>query len=141
MKKGFTLIELLVVVSIIGILTVIGLGSYNFFIRAARDARRESDLKFIQSALEQYHADQKYYPSIVVAGGSLIFGSKTYLTTVPNDPKGIDSYWYVPIPDGCGVVPCTSYCLYVKLETATVPKTEGTCNNLPVNYNLSVTRP
>lgn len=61
--KGFTLIELLVTISILAILMMIVLISYINVMKNGRDAKRKSDLAMIQSALEQYHADQGYYPS------------------------------------------------------------------------------
>ncbi len=109
-KGGFTLIELMVVVSIIAILSTIGLVGYQVVTKNARDAKRQSDLKAIQSALEQYHADQFYYPFPAGASGwsstngcnanyenagwftvtcalkSPPNGSKTYLNKIPNDP-------------------------------------------------------
>ena len=53
-KSGFTLIELLVVISIIGILSTVVLASLNTARRKSRDARRITDLKQIQLALELY---------------------------------------------------------------------------------------
>lgn len=54
MKKnyGFTLVELMVVISIIAILSLIGLTLYNTTIRNSRDARRKGDIDAIASALE-----------------------------------------------------------------------------------------
>lgn len=49
---GFTLIELLVVISIIAVLAVIGLAIYTGQQKAARDARRRSDINSIAQAME-----------------------------------------------------------------------------------------
>lgn len=54
-KKGFTLIELLVVVAIIGLLSSVVLASLNSARGKAQDARRKSDLKQIQIAIELYY--------------------------------------------------------------------------------------
>jgi prepilin-type N-terminal cleavage/methylation domain-containing protein len=62
-KKGFTLIELLVVISIIGLLSSVVLVSLNDAKAKARDAKRLSGLKEIQSALELYYAQNNFYPS------------------------------------------------------------------------------
>jgi len=61
--KGFTLIELLVVVAIIGILATVVLASLSSARSNARDARRESDIKTIQNALELYYIDNGVYPT------------------------------------------------------------------------------
>lgn len=137
-KRGFTLIELLVTISIIAILAVIGLSAYGVFRKSARDGRRESDLKFIQSALEQYHGDQKYYPSQL--NSPLKFGNKTYLNQVPVDPIPDTAKPYIYQPSGCSGTSCSGYCIYAKLETALEDKTEVNCT-LHEGYNLGVTKP
>lgn len=60
--KGFTLVELLITISIIGILSAIGLVLYSTVLKQSRDSKRQSDLKSIQLALEQYSNDQGFYP-------------------------------------------------------------------------------
>ena len=56
-SRGFTLIELLVVVAIIGILAAVGMGGVYLRTReAARDGKRVSDMKMIQTGLEQARA-------------------------------------------------------------------------------------
>jgi prepilin-type N-terminal cleavage/methylation domain-containing protein len=63
-QKGFTLIELMLVVLIIGILSGVMLSVINVkgIQQKSRDARRVSDLKKIQTALELYYADYRGYP-------------------------------------------------------------------------------
>jgi len=56
-KKGFTLIELLVVIAIIGLLSTLAVVSLNNARGKARDARRVSDVKAIQTAFELYKND------------------------------------------------------------------------------------
>lgn len=62
LKKGFTLIELLVVISIIGLLSSVVLGSLNTARAKARDARRFSDMRQVQLALELYRDKWGFYP-------------------------------------------------------------------------------
>lgn len=151
---GFTLIELLIVISIIAVLSAIGLIAYGTFLKNARDAKRQSDLKFIQSALEAYHADQTYYPSGTALNSPFTnatgastgtTATKTYMTQVPSEPvAGRNNYKYESSPLDCdnstSTRMCISYCLSASLENLGTPKTEGTCTN-PANYNFTVTRP
>lgn len=142
-RTGFTLIELLITITIIAILSAIALVSYTSFIKNSRNVKRQSDLKFIQSALEQYHADQKYYPFQVTSGGDISFGDRIYMTTVPSDPSGSPIYLYEAQGTSCAELTpgnCTNYCLSAGLENLATPKTEGSCIN-PTDYNFTVTRP
>lgn len=160
-RSGFTLIELLVVLTIIAILSAIGLASYVTFLSESRDAKRQSDLKLIQSALEQYHADQKYYPysGSVSPDGQLtnVTGapsgttlSKTYLNSVPKEPKWQTSPYLYKAYKASGAecvstdaTSCTKYCLYARLENST--QKISTCsdlNDVSGNpYTLEVTSP
>lgn len=87
-KNGFTLIELIVTVTIIAVLTVVGIISYSGTSKKARDNRRMADLEKIRIALELYRqATGSTYP---VNKNSLV---PTYLQAFPIDPKG-NSYSY-----------------------------------------------
>ncbi len=64
-RKGFTLIEILVVVAIVAVLSaivVVGLGPAR---RQGRDARRITDIKQVQAALELYYNRYGHYPDSV----------------------------------------------------------------------------
>ncbi|KKQ18273.1 MAG: hypothetical protein US31_C0006G0004 [Berkelbacteria bacterium GW2011_GWA1_36_9] len=70
MKKGFTLIELLVVMFIIAILASLVIVNVNSARKTARDAKRMSDLKSIQGALEMYNNKSGSYPKTFYTKGS-----------------------------------------------------------------------
>lgn len=71
-KRGFTLIELLVVIGIIGILSTIGAVSFGSARAKARDAKRQGDLRALQSALEIDAANDPLgqYEAVVAAGAT-----------------------------------------------------------------------
>ena len=157
-KKGFTLVELLIAISIIAILTALGFSAYQAVYKASRDSKRQSDLKFIQSALEQYHADQKYYPFSVTPDTEFSFtnsaGKKfTYMTKVPKDPVPPPDYTYVAFGTAncsaggnCSVTTptsCICYCLYTRLENKSSNMiSDAVCSSPPDNrLNYGVTRP
>lgn len=138
-KSGFTIIELLVTVSIIALLSAIGFVVYRSLLQQGRDAKRQSDLKSIQSALEQYRADQGFYPSSLTFAGSSLNNctgnpsalctiTKTYLNIIPADPTGSSQYCYQG-----------SYELYAQLENPPSGAPSYTCNS--TSYNLKVTPP
>ena len=132
-RQGFTLIELLVVIAIIGLLStlaVVALGSARV---KARDSKRLSDLKQLQTALELYYTDQNAYPS----GSGVALGDSThaclnasgfgstgcanaYMGQVPVDPQS-GNYTYTAASSSYSV-------------TATL---EGTVNGLSSGVTLS----
>ena len=86
-KKGFTLIELLVVITIIGILATGATSVYTSQIQKARDTTRVSDVKALQSAIEQYYQDKSYYPATTVAELASSWWILQYISKLPRDPK------------------------------------------------------
>ncbi len=61
-QRGFTLVELLVVIAIIGILASALLVSLNSARISARDARRISHMKQVQTVLELFYNKCGFYP-------------------------------------------------------------------------------
>jgi len=77
-QRGFTLLEILVVISIIGILLGLGSVAFSTAQKKGRDARRRSDMKAVQSALEQYYSVNSTYAAPIGATcGSSLAGSCT----------------------------------------------------------------
>lgn len=106
--KGFTLIELLVVIAIIGILSSVVLASLNSARTKSRDARRISDVKQLQLALELYFDDNSGYPVAAnYAALDLVAGG--YIASMPADPTSGATYEY----EAAGA---TSYCLGTNIE-------------------------
>lgn len=92
-KAGFTLIELLVVIAIIGILASIIAVSLGTARAKGRDAKRISDIRTIQLALETYYNDNGTYPTGIYANQLA-----SYLGTIPFDPKdNVSQYVYYAV--------------------------------------------
>lgn len=88
-QKGFTLVELLVVIAIIGLLSTLAVVALNNARQKSRDARRVSDIKQIQTALELYYNDESGYPAAAAVGGTIKgpTSGTTYMTAIPSNPK------------------------------------------------------
>ena len=100
-KKGLTLIELLIVIAIIGVLSTVLMVNFIGIRERARDARRKSDLRQIQQAIELYKADAGNYPAQNIldgnCGGALLSpdGNTMYMSKVPGDPGSFGCYHYL----------------------------------------------
>lgn len=136
-KKGFTLIELLVVIAIIGLLSTLAVVALSSARTKARDSKRLSDLKQVQTALELYYTDQNAYPTedpaavlgagdlaCLNAAGFAAAGCATpYMGLVPTDPLATQDYTYASA-DG------TTYTITATLE-GTVNGLEGAITASP----------
>ena len=133
MKKGFTLVELLVVITIIGILSSVGLNTFTSAQTKSRDAKRKTQLKQLADAFEAYHNDKGQYPADDGNGGLLAcgvdaeaactWGSSTmentttgtvYMVKLPQDPTLGLIYFYDAGAPVAGLI--TSFQLYARLE-------------------------
>ena len=121
--------ELLIVMSIIAIITAIGLVSYAPINRRSRDAKRKSDLEQVRSALEMYRTDNGQYPLGTLGAFQTLQYAElhldtllvpTYLPSLPSDPKGTKYYYYANIVSGNFY----SYCLCAGVENAAEGKND-----------------
>lgn len=114
-QKGFTLIELLVVIAIIGLLSTLAVVALNNARQKSRDAKRVSDIKQVQTALELYYNDVNSYPAAVTFDGSgtIVNGTVTYMAKVPQNPTPADGCpaLYTYAQDDSGASYHITYCL------------------------------
>ncbi|HXK39136.1 MAG TPA: type II secretion system protein [Candidatus Paceibacterota bacterium] len=118
-SRGFTLIELLVVIAIIGILSSVVLASLNTARQKGRDARRISDLKQLQLALELNYDSSQTYPLALST-----LATNGYISTVPVDPSTSAAYSYASLNNdntACAATPCNRYVLGCTLEVSGNP--------------------
>lgn len=78
---GFTLLELLTVMTIMALLTTVGIVGYRHSIRTGKEAVLKENLYLLNHALEQHRADRGKYPSSLDE-----LRTVGYIREVPVDP-------------------------------------------------------
>lgn len=126
--------EILVVVSIIGILSTIGISGFSAISRGGRDALRKSDLEQLRSALEIYKSDNGQYPGATIACIADLTAS--YINPYPQDPRK-PSYKYCYKQTGS-----LTYIVCAHLENGDASDNcGGTSNACTGNCNYQVANP
>lgn len=162
--RGFTLIEIMIAVAIVGVIFGVIITSAASVRKNSRDAQRQADLFAIQSAMQNYYADQNYFPNSPptsnnvasypsgaitncagIASGCTV--SRTYMPLIPADPSSVN-YKYKAVLDATTAnrtTECTSssnpnschfYYLCATLENAT-PQTasqNADCTNSTTGF-------
>lgn len=140
MRSGFTLIELLVSISIIAILSTIGLIAYTGITSRARDSQRIDDARKIVTVLELYKSSTSTYPIVADDWNTHSGKSQPWIpdievsnfrdNAVPVDPRNICCnpelrYYYRSNSNG------SDYCLQISQESdaSGTPYYNGKWNN------------
>ncbi len=134
-SKGFTLIEILIVVAIIGILASTVLVGLLPAQRQGRDARRISDLRQVQNALELYFNANGVYPNVPTWNNlqTTLAAAAIGVSNVPDDPKSGAHYQYVS--DGA------TYVLGATLEDGNNPNLRDSIKINPIQGGFSCGSP
>ncbi len=62
--QGFTIVELLIVIVVIGILALLVITTYSGIQAKARNSKRASDVKSLQTQIEAFFSQNGYYPNL-----------------------------------------------------------------------------
>lgn len=148
-QKAFSLIELMVTISIVAVMAAVGLVTFSTVQRTGRDAQRKSDLRMLQSAIQQFYADFNHYPNVLTltagaplnncTGEGCSSVTKTYLSTTPRDPISgtTDPYCYTSFQTSAsGALSCAAanfgtchyYELCARLENPSGTAATCTCD-------------
>jgi len=142
-KSGFTLIELLVVIAIIAILSTVVMAGLNSARQKGRDARRISDIKELQKALDIYQDTCEGYPNNTA--GTIRTGADddTGLTDQeadPNCPPGTTFGTYMAVlpvnitPNGIDYTYCGTDSVIPNPPVGTLTDTECTATASSLSY-------
>ena len=92
-ERGFTMIEIMIVISLIIVLTTMGMTQYRHSVIYSRESVLKEDLFRMRDAIDQYYADKGQYPGTLDA-----LVSDGYVRRIPEDPftKNSSSWQTVP---------------------------------------------
>lgn len=143
-KKGFTLVELLVVIAIIGLLSTLAIVALNSARQRARDAKRVSDVRQVQTALQLYFDAQNEYPLAATPPANLGEGSFVVLSSdgfSASAPSGATVYMGLvpdfPTPGASGELDDYEYTAYDdSTEASTCTTAAETCAWYEVDFDL-----
>lgn len=83
-RPGFTLIEIIIAITLIAFFVTLPILAYSSYLKKTRDTQRKNSINQIQSALEQYRANNGKYPPTDTWKDVLV--SQGYLPSIPKDP-------------------------------------------------------
>ena len=96
-QSGFTLLELMIVISILVILAMIGMATYNRTVLAAKEATLREDLFTMRKMIDQYAADKGKLPQSLDD-----LRSAGYIHDIPIDPMTDAADWQVEFGEDPG---------------------------------------
>ncbi len=143
-RNAFTLVELLIVISIISVLSTVGVVTFQGVQSKARDSTRKSDLQKLATALEIYFQQNSKYivntDKTDIASCQTDPTSSTFYTSIANnisggtisDPSSKLAYCYISSNSGQG------FRLFAKLENCSDSQIIPNINCTSANYNYSI---
>lgn len=93
-KKGFTLVELLVVITILAIISVVAYQSFGWATDKAISGRKINDVSTIETALQQYKVEKKFYPPVwEYDGATNMWWYSTWTKASPSNTLTVKYIW------------------------------------------------
>lgn len=93
-KKGFTLVELLVVITILAIISVVAYQNFWWAVDKAVWSRKISDVSTIETSLQNFRADNNYYPPTdLYSGTDNLWGYNTWVVATPSNKIKVTYNW------------------------------------------------
>ena len=148
-NSGFTIVELLIVIVVIGILALLVITTYSGIQAKARNSKRTSDVKSLQTQIEAWFSQNGYYQSLADMNSSswLSTNMKSLDTNALVDPSNATqsktlvsapvakSYAYQPLNSGgtsceSDDTTCVKYTLTATYEGTVNGQTTAVAKNL-----------
>lgn len=132
MNKGFTLVELLIAITIIAILSTVGLVAYSGIQRDSRDQNRLSSLRLIEQSLEHLRNQKGHYPPGSNQQPKDISEISLVMVDIPNDPLSTGVFKYSALPAGCDNLSslCLDFILCGRKEGSKPLSSVAGCNSI-----------
>lgn len=106
------MIELLIAVTILAVVSMIGVGTFRQANMRARDAERKRHLQEIKVGFEEYFNDNGCYPASTALDNCNGADLSPYIKQIPCDPLRKQPYSYIPMSNSC-----QGYRVYTVLES------------------------
>ena len=158
-RQGFTLSEVMLMVTIIAILAVMSLLTFQKQIIRGNDGKRKTDLAQLRVLFDDYYNDHNCYPQVATwngyncldGSGGQFFAPYLQGQKIPCDPVTNERYLYITIPEDAppNISACSGYKLFAALGNLQDPYIPGSgCSSNPLegcgyepykyNYGISV---
>jgi prepilin-type N-terminal cleavage/methylation domain-containing protein len=92
-NKAFTLVELLVVITILAIISVVAYQSFGWATDKAISARKISDVSTIESSLQQYKVDKKFYPAVDIVSSNNMWWYDSSKNATASNTISVSKNW------------------------------------------------